>query len=108
MGCEPIEGLSGLGGAVVADLVLTSPPTAVVTGLGEGRVRQLRRSDKNAMAVQREDHGGGGVGRRYSRNAPHSELGEAVVERRLLTLAGWTVVSVPRHLWHLWVTSLYF
>ena len=38
----------------------------------------------------------------YSRNPPHAVLGEAVVERRLLELAGWSVVPVGRHVWKVW------
>ena len=97
MGCEPLEGLPVLGGALLADLALTSAPGG----------------STSKVAVQRQgglDGGGGGQGggmggslsSGLSRNAPHEVLGEAVVERRLLELAGWRVVPVERHVWKVW------
>ena len=58
------------------------------------------------MVVRREgvggEGGGGGRPAHHSRSVPHAELGDAVMERRLLELAGRHVVSVPRHLWRVW------
>ena len=70
---------------------------------GSAMVAVLREDDLDRPTGSGGGGGGGGPGGwQYSRNAPHSELGEAVVERRLLALAGYRVVSVPRHLWKVW------
>lgn len=77
LGHRPNRDLPLLGGAVHADLAV----------LEEAHM---------PVAVQREG------GKHYSRSTPHVELGGTVLERRLLQLAGCTVVSVPGHVWKLW------
>lgn len=103
---------------MLADLALTSAPSSSTlsshklppghqrrdggrrTAWNHGSGRSRGGGGGAAVVVLRQDHLGRGM--HYSRNAPHSELGEAVVERRLLALAGWRVVTVPRHLWKVW------
>ena len=123
MGCEPVEGLPLLGGALLADLALTSAPSLGISESDAGSSspsgsrqcgggRYSRRGGRSRgggsgwegnVVVRREGVGGeGGRPAHHSRSVPHAELGDAVLERRLLELAGRHVVSVPRHLWRVW------
>ena len=105
-----------LGGAVHADLAVLSWPRSAPRERGpsaDGRENDPRNPFM-MFAIQREGGGGGGSGSphatgrggrghlSYSRNPPHAVLGEALVERRLLEITGWTVVPVGRHVWKVW------
>ncbi|GAX77288.1 hypothetical protein CEUSTIGMA_g4734.t1 [Chlamydomonas eustigma] len=82
LGCQPTEGIPVLGGAAVVDVAVMDTSLSLI---GSKRLA-VQRCGKNM----------------YSRNPPHNELGESILERRLLQLGGWRVVSVSFHQWGLW------